>query len=485
MTVRAVSYTSTPVPTSFERLMLNRMGTGFSQGSLKALRAAGGANAWFTKQLSPSTVTEAAIVSSIDSWYGDQKLTPEAKYRMNRAGTKSAVDFGRELGSWSMLRRIHSTRMVLETMVGFWSDHLHVPCQYGVTSPPRFSYDAVIRKNALGKFDELLLAAATHPAMLLYLDNFRAVAGRPNENQGRELLEIHTVGRGSGYTEAMVRSSAILMSGWSVDYPTSFTRSYQPSRHTKGPVTVLGFSNANAAADGQALSESYLRYLAHHPATARRIATKLATYFVSEVPSAALVDKLATTFLSSGTDIRATLKALVAHPEFIASEGKLIRTPIEETVATARVLRVTPTGATGHDAYANLLPYLFSGEKLYMWGRPDGAPRHTSAICSPARILASSETHWRMAGSYFPSKQITYQTPASWLPTTKIRFDMLVDHLSRRVLGRPSTTVLLQACIAGTGVTAGTYVTKSHKVIIQNFGRLMSCFLEAPAHMSR
>ena len=137
------------------------------------------------------------------------------------------------------------------------------------------------------------------------------------------------------------------------------------------------------------------------------------------------------------------------------------------------------------DAYANLLPYLFSGEKLYMWGRPDGAPRHTSALCSPARMLASSETHWRMAGGYFPSKQITYQTPASWLPVTRIRFDMFVDHLSRRVLGRPSTTTLLQACIACTGLTESTYVTSTHKIITTNFGRLMSCFLEAPAHMSR
>ena len=115
----------------------------------------------------------------------------------------------------------------------------------------------------------------------------------PNENQGRELLELHTVGRSAGYTEQMVKDSAKLLSGYTVDAWKTWAPSYDSRRHTTGPVQVLGFGAANAAADGSALTVDYLRYLAHHPATATRIATKLCRHFVADQPSDALVAAVA------------------------------------------------------------------------------------------------------------------------------------------------------------------------------------------------
>src|SRR4029077_16631596 len=124
------------------------------------------------------------------------------------------------------------------------------------------------------------------------------------------------VGRDAGYTEDMVKASAKILSGYTVDWGTgkTFNALYDPNKHTTGAVSVLGFSHANTATDGQAVTVAYLKYLAHHPATARRIATKLATYFVSDSPSDGLVDSLAGVYTSSGTDISAVLTALARHP---------------------------------------------------------------------------------------------------------------------------------------------------------------------------
>ena len=201
-------------------------------------------------------------------------------------------------------------------MTDFWSSHFHIPVGHDKAWVYRFDYDATIRDHALGTFEDLLVACSLHPAMRVYLDNWKSVRNAPNENQGRELLELHTVGRDAGYTEDMVKASAKILSGYTVDWGTgkTFNAVYDPTKHTTGAVSVLGFSHANSAADGQAVTIAYLKYLAHHPATARRIATKLATYFVSDSPSDGLVSSLAAVYTSSGTDISAVLTALAGTP---------------------------------------------------------------------------------------------------------------------------------------------------------------------------
>ena len=107
-----------------------------------------------------------------------------------------------------------STRTVFENMVDLWSNHFHVPAFIDKAWLGRQEYDTAIRTHALGRFDQLLAAVSVQSSMLLYLDNSKSVRGAPNENQGRELLELHTVGPDSGYTEDMVKDSAKILSGW-------------------------------------------------------------------------------------------------------------------------------------------------------------------------------------------------------------------------------------------------------------------------------
>ena len=482
MVVPPGSYPATPVPTAAELRMLNRMGTGYQPSQLASLRAAGGPANWFEKQLAPSTIAEPAIMTTVDSWYPDRKQSAAVKWQRKQSGLKPLWQYAHDLSCWTMLRRIYSERTFFETMVDFWSGHLHIPANHTFAWPWRYDYDLLIRQHALGRFDDMLVAASLHPAMLLYLDNFRSEFGNPNENQGRELLELHTVGREAGYTEAMVKSSAWILSGWTVDYGHTFAPSYNVEKHTTGPVRVLGFSDPNSALDGRALTERYLRYLANHPATAKRIATKLALRFVSNTPTAAYINRLANVFLSSGTDIKATLRWMVASPEFAGSTQSLVRSGPEDTIATVRALGIVATG-TRTNSLAQLLPTL-CGEAIYTWPRPDGPPRGTEAFCTPGRMLTSANAHWQLVRGD-SIIDATFRDTTSWLPVASMRFDAFVDHLCRTILGRRSTSAILDACVVATGVAPTTLITKTHMVATWRFVCVAATLLDSSQHMSR
>src|SRR4029453_7975497 len=139
----------------------------------------------------------------------------------------------------------------------------------------RTPYDQLIRTHALGRYSDMLYASAQHPAMMRYLDNARSDARNINENYGRELLELHTVGGDAKYTQKDVRNSAYIMTGPTVDNDGRFY--YDMYRHWVGKVKVLGFTATNKSQkDGMKLGDKYVKYLATHPKTAQRIARKLA-----------------------------------------------------------------------------------------------------------------------------------------------------------------------------------------------------------------
>jgi uncharacterized protein (DUF1800 family) len=482
-----------PIPTVRERLYLNRFGTGFTQTALAQLRAAGSADDWLAQQLDPSSVPEAAKVADVDSWFSTQTQSAATKYAANAAKTKLAWQYGLDLSNWTVMRRIHSNRSVLETMTDFWSSHLHIPVGNDYAWPFRYDYDQTIRANAFGKFEDLLLACALHPAMRMYLDNWKSVKNSPNENQGRELLELHTVGRDAGYTEAMVKDSAKILSGYTVDYGANktFAPVYDSTKHTTGAVQVLGFSHANSAADGQAVTTAYLKYLAHHPATAKRIATKLAIYFVTDNPSDALVSALADAYTASGTDIAATLTALANHPQFLASEGHKVRTPYADLVTTTRVLAVDIKAPTSTSSWANAASYVHGASQLFSWPRPDGPPLDNASWSSASRLFASYSMHADLSGGWWPTQDATYRTHASWLPVPQVRFDRYVDHLSRLWLGRAADTRLLNAARQAVTrpekwgvVTNSSLIDKDHMVAGWAFPRLAWALLDTPDHMT-
>lgn len=482
---RTRRYGPTSVPTRFERHMMDRLGCGYSRATFAQMRRAGGPMAWFEQQLDPASVREPKIIAAIDSWFPDLEESMERKWRRNKSGSKPGWKYGVDFGNWTMLRRMHSNRQLLENMVGFWSDHLHVPAFAERAWIGRKDMDTLIRRHALGRFDKLLVQVTLSPSMLVYLDNYRSVRKAPNENHGRELLELHTVGPGSGYTEEMVKDSAVILSGWTVHAFTRWSRYYSRKRHRTGRVRVLGFSRRNASSNGKKMSRAYLRYLARHPATARNIARKLATHFVSDTPSEALVEHLAKVYRDSGTDITATLRALVAHPEFRTSYGAKVRTPVEDLVATARVLQTKPSRPVHGKSFARAITYVHGGDRLYSWPRPDGAPHINSVWCSASRMLSSYRMHWQLAGGYYPRSAVRYRKHTFWLPKSRIRFDRFVDHLSRMVLGQKSTPLILQAACEATGMKPGTKVHARHRVLRHDFVKLMAALLDSPIHMTR
>ena len=483
-TYRARAYAATAVPTAFERHVLNRMGCGYSRETWQQLRALGGAEQWFAAQLDPATVPESSLADSIVTWFPRVADAPAARAARNDTGSYPAWEYARDIGNYTTLRRMYSRRQVLETMVDFWNNHLHVPVNANRSWVMRWEYDQAIRVHALGRFEDLLVACSLHPSMLLYLDNAQSVRGAPNENQGRELLELHTLGRTSGYTEQMVKDSAKILSGWTVDQGR-WAAVYDGSRHTTGPVQVLGFTDPNGSGDGGDLAVRYLRYLANHPATARMVAWRLAVRFVSDTPSDALVTELARVFTASGTDIAATLRALVASEEFAASAGQKVRTPVDDLVATVRALGVTASAPRSRASFASAIAYLPRSMLLYSWPRPDGAPETNADWASAARMLASFRMHWLLAGGYYPHSGVRYRKPASWLPQPSLRLDRYVDHMCRMLLGRPSTSLDLKAVCQATGRGPSETVTRRHPFASYLFVRMAIVLLDSPDHMSR
>ncbi|HET7735924.1 MAG TPA: DUF1800 domain-containing protein [Nocardioidaceae bacterium] len=477
-------YDKTPVPTARELHLLNRFGAGYTPQSLRQLRRAGSARKWFLLQLTPGKVTENPVAASLDSWFPALAWPAATKDAKNRSGEYGSWEHARDLGNLSVLRRMLSNRQVLEQMTDFWSNHLHVPAGYDYAWVQRKSYDEVIRRNALGSFETLLLQATLHPAMQYYLDNWRSVKNAPNENHGRELLELHTVGRTAGYTEQMVKDSAKILSGYSV-YKTTHETFYDLDRHTTGAVKVLGFTHANANPDGRAVTVAYLKYLAHHPATAKRIARKLAVRFVSDNPSEALVNRLAAVYLKNGTQIKPVLKALIEEAEFWGARDKKVRTPYDDLVATCRSLAIAPRKPTNGESFANALAWVHGAVLVYQWPAPDGAPEDAASWTSVSRMLSSFRYHWVLSGGWWPTRDVGYRKPASWLPQTQLRLDEFVDHLSRVWLGRRSTPQLLQAVCQAVDESPGAIINASHAVITWKFPRLSTVFFDSPKHMSR
>jgi uncharacterized protein (DUF1800 family) len=259
-----------------------------------------------------------------------REFGPEAMHQLTR------VTLG--LQAWSPAQ-------LYEVLVDVFANHLNVPNHDGEVWNTRHAYDRdVIRAHAMGTFTDMLLASARHPAMLVYLDLASSHKDGINENYGRELLELHTVGR--IYSEADVQNAARLLTGRTVE-PKDSTYRYDPAMHWTGPVRVLDFEHPNSSPeDGEAGGDLLLRHLAKHPATARMLARKLCTRLVSDDPSSALVDAVAKAYLDGGTAIPSMVATIVRAEEFWTSRGAKVRRPTENLLAALRVLDARPASMT-------------------------------------------------------------------------------------------------------------------------------------------
>jgi uncharacterized protein (DUF1800 family) len=307
-------------------------------------------------------------------------------------------------------RALYSNRQLEEVLADFWFNHFNVFESKGEPEQLTLaSYEnEAIRPHVLAHFKDLLLATARHPAMLYYLDNWSSMAGDVfnvgpfaqgpqgnnnilarqahglNENYGRELMELHTLGVNGGYTQDDVINVARCFTGWTIKAPNAKPEFvFAAFMHDNGEKTVLG--HKIAANGGEQDGLQVIDILAHHPSTAQFISKKLALRFVADDPPQALVDRMAKTFLKTDGDIRAVLETMFSSREFF-SEGaweSKIKSPLEMVVSAVRA-----TGADTSDTFTLAQKITDMGEPLYGKIEPTGFKDGSETWLSTANLMA-------------------------------------------------------------------------------------------------
>jgi uncharacterized protein (DUF1800 family) len=357
-----------------------------------------------------------------------------------------------ELVEGKLFRAIYSDRQLLEVMTDFWFNHFNVfvgkgPDRYLLTSYER----DVIRTHALGKFEDLLVATAQSPAMLFYLDNWLSVGpnsdvanGIPkqanrqsrqrvrnkgqtnqskgkrnglNENYGRELMELHTLGVNGGYTQQDVTEVARVFTGWTLKQPKQgggFT--FEERTHEPGDKMVLGH---RIKPKGEKEGLEVLHILAHHPSTAKFICTNLAIRFVSDEPPQPLVDRMTQTFLKKDGNIREVLKTMLDSPEFWAPDAyrAKVKTPLEFVVSAVRA-----SGAQVTEAMPIARQLQNMGMPLYGMQPPTGYSMKADAWVNSSALLgrmnfALALTSGKVKGVQVDSDQAQNNDPQQSLAT--------------------------------------------------------------------
>jgi uncharacterized protein (DUF1800 family) len=339
-----------------------------------------------------------------------------------------------ELAMAKVARAIFSQRQLQQVMDDFWFNHFNVFAGKGEDRWFLTAYERdVIQPHTMGKFKDLLTATAKSPAMLFYLDNFlsadpraadrmaveraarqmrRGRFGGPwpprapqqqqakknvrglNENYGRELMELHTLGVDGGYTQKDVTEVARCFTGWTIDKPREYADfKFDERLHDPDPKIVLGKKiHAGGMNDG----EQVIEVLARHPSTAKFISTKLARRFVSDTPPPSLVERMAKTFQSNDGDIRAVLKTMIYSPEFWSREAyrAKIKTPFELVVSTARAL------GADVDTPMPLVQWTGRiGEPLYQCQPPTGYADKSDAWVNTGALLNRLNYSLALAGN--------------------------------------------------------------------------------------
>ncbi len=275
---------------------------------------------------------------------------------------------------------------LLARMTEFWFNHFNVFVGKGTVRPFVGHYVVnAIRANALGRFEDLLLATARHPAMLLYLDQAQSNNRGLNENYAREVMELHTLGLNKGYTQNDVRELARILTGWTVNLKDGEGFRFAVRLHDPGEKTFLGRSYGNA---GVAEGEEALRFLARQPATARRIALRLASFFVADAPPAALVERMSSTYLATQGDIRAVMRTLVESPEFWADGNTLFKTPLDFACSA-----LTAAGGVKErrDVVQTLGFLAQAGQPLHGWQTPDGYKTDAATWLAPEALTRRAD----------------------------------------------------------------------------------------------
>ncbi|HMK78498.1 MAG TPA: DUF1800 domain-containing protein [Xanthobacteraceae bacterium] len=326
---------------------------------------------------------------------------PELKQAAQRVYQERLNRLGREAATRALLRDLYAASQLREQLAWFWFNHFNVHLHKANIRALVGDYEEkALRPHVLGRFRDLLRATLRHPAMLRYLDNDQNAAGHINENYAREIMELHTMGVGSGYTQGDVQELARILTGVGVVNPSNppkvkpelasqYVREglfeFNPNRHDYGDKTFLGHE-----INGSGLNEveQALDLLCHSGATARFVSRKLALYFVSDNPPQPLIDAMAETFRATDGDIAAVLKTMFQSPHFNASLGARFKDPVHFVISALRlayddkvVVNVNPIqGWIGRLA-----------EPLYAHETPDGYSLNDNAWNSSGQMATRFE----------------------------------------------------------------------------------------------
>jgi uncharacterized protein (DUF1800 family) len=393
---------------------------------------------------------------------------------------------GRALGGKVMMsalaRHIASDRQLLEVMTDFWTNHFNI--FMGKDADRWLTADFVehaIRPHALGRFEDLLVATATHPAMLIYLDNAESVApgARPlppgqrpiaflprpgfapmfappmrpvafpppargptgiNENYARELMELHTLGVDGGYTQQDVIEVARIFTGWGVTRPRPmgighFGFEFHAWAHDYGPKTVMGIEFP--AGHGMDEGKRLLHILAESPATARHLSGELCARFVADTPPDGCVDAAVAAWQRTDGDIRAVLVAIAASPDFWAPENRdaKFKTPLEFLTSAVRAIGGEPDTTTRLAGTESML-----GEPLFQHLQPNGYPDDAAQWLNSGAILSRMNVALWLASGRMPGVVVDLDRLC---PVTR-DYDELVRRVNAAVLGGQGSKHTLQ-----------------------------------------
>jgi uncharacterized protein (DUF1800 family) len=403
---------------------LNRFGLG---ARFDERRRMGGPHDWLRSQIDraptvapPSGINDTVMADALRAvrmaGQGNERERREARQRLVRLVAREQQA--------ALTQRVTSDAPFAERLVAFWSNHLCVSVAAKLTVGPfAGSYEReVIRRHLFGRFEDMVLASARHPAMLFYLDNLQSVgpdarglrAARRrgqqrglNENYARELLELHTLGVDGGYTQNDVIELARMLTGWTVtgyngpaqrlmnrpaSGPVKFV--FAEMLHQPGAKTLLGVKYQEA---GVQEGERAIRALCRHPSTARFIARKLVMHFVADDPPAPAIDKLAAVFHRSEGDLREVSRALIDLPEAWTADTRKFRTPQDWLVAVMRAFSAPEANVAllptlrqlRHPLWSPQAPKGFS-DALQDWADPDSLLNRAELARTIAKRVARS-----------------------------------------------------------------------------------------------
>jgi len=437
-----------------------------------------GADAWFEKQLDHLSISDTEVDSYISKWDTFNYIQKDANFLWQLAESegdekKGQIFYinhfsGRVLHLYTLIQQAHSNRQIFEMMVEFWHDHFNITTLGDETKDGNLDWHTndwnkrVIREYALTRFEDMLQATALHPAMIIYLDGELSTKELPNENYGRELLELHTVTPKSGYTQADIIDASKLFSGLRVKWPDRwymrgenrrrpqgnlltdilpFAAMIHGDRQNYGTFKIMGWQRTVTSLD-QVLPaiKSLLNYLSSHPETAKTIALKLGRRFVEDVPSQQFISDISSSYISNGGDIKATLKAVYKHPDFKNAVGKKLKRPGEDYVSVARSLDVWPNftrlqrwpGMTKEFSFPAVVPNEVAkmGHAPLSWPFPDGYPDIAKSWVNASHQVV----RWNVYGNFVQGN--TWNAPAweSLLATRESNLDRQIDQVAQLLL---------------------------------------------------